>query len=130
MSYIDTRDLAAELDELEARQDAVNAAGADDATDEDRADLEPLDEDEAERLRALRDLRDEIGSEWSYGETMIPVEDFEDYAQELADDIGAWPHPEASWPLTHIDWAAAARKLAHDYTQVEWEGRSYYVRTS
>jgi antirestriction protein len=36
-----------------------------------------------------------------------------DYAEELADDIGAIPD-DLSWPLTHIDWDAAARDLEYD----------------
>jgi hypothetical protein len=127
MSYIDTRDLAAELAELQDRQDAVDAAAIEVAGEVDE--LDPLDEDEANRLAELRELADEIGEEFPHGETMIPVAEFEEYAEEYAEDIGAIDR-NASWPLSHIDWAAAAEELAQGYTEVEWEGTSYYVRTS
>jgi hypothetical protein len=126
MSYIDTRDLAAELTELEDRAEYAAMHTED---PESFPNPEPLDEDEANRLAALRDLADEIGSEFPHGETMIPVDEFEAYAEEMAEDIGAIDR-NASWPLSHIDWAAAAEELAQDYSEVEWEGTSYYVRTS
>jgi hypothetical protein len=126
MSYIDTRDLAAELTELEDRAEYA-AMHAEDP--ESFPNPEPLDEDEANRLAELRELADEIGSEFSHGETMIPVDEFEAYAEEVAEDIGALQE-FPKWPHTHIDWAAAAEELAQDYTEVEWEGTSYYVRTS
>jgi hypothetical protein len=125
MPYIDTRDLAEELDELEARQ-ALTEALTDPESQVVEDDTEPLGEEETKRLEALRELRDEIGDEWPYGETMIPVEDFVEYAKELADEIIT----EVSWPLDCIDWTEAARQLAFDYTEVEWEGASYYVRAS
>jgi hypothetical protein len=127
MPYIDTRDLAEELDELEVRQ-ALTEALTDPESQVVEDDTDPLGEEETKRLEALRELRDEIGDEWPHGETMIPVEDFVEYAKELADDIGTIT--EVSWPLSHIDWQAAADELAHDYTEVEWEGASYYVRAS
>ncbi len=133
-NYIDTRDLATELDELETRQDAVAdfVIELDADTDMDAAiaandELEPLDEDEATRLAELRDLRDEVGPEWRYGVLLIPVDDFVEYAQEYADSIGAID-TSASWPLSHIDWDAAADDLASDFSETEWEGTAYYFR--
>jgi hypothetical protein len=126
-NYIDTRDLATELDELEERQALVDSL-SDPETQVVEDDTEPLDEEETERLEALRELRSEI-PDWSYGETMIPVDDFEEYAEELAEDIGAIDR-EARWPLNHIDWKAAARELSHDYTEVTLDGVDYYVRAS
>jgi hypothetical protein len=91
--------------------------------------IEPLTEDEAEELAALLALQDEASgaSDWTYGETLIRDDYFKDYAQELAEDIGAI-NPEASWPLNHIDWGAAADALKMDYTPVEWSGVTYWVR--
>jgi antirestriction protein len=135
--YIDTRDLAGELDDLEARQDAVAAFVEElETTDEQEIaaavevaeDLDPLTEEEQTRLSELRDLADEIGDEWRYGATMIPEDDFAGYAQELAEDCGMVPHG-VGWPVNHIDWEAAADELRIDYTEVEWEGTTYLVRT-
>jgi hypothetical protein len=126
MSYIDTRDLAAELTELEDRAEYAAMHTED---PESFPNPEPLDEDEANRLAELRELADEIGEEFPHGETMIPVDEFEAYAEEMAEDNG-YLQEFPKWPLNHIDWTAAAEELAQDYSEVEWEGTSYYVRTS
>ena len=58
---------------------------------------------------------------------MIAVRDFEEYARELAEDIGAIPR-DTAWPCTCIDWEQAAKELAHDYSLVTYQGDDYYVR--
>ena len=47
----------------------------------------------------------------------------EDFAQNLADDLGLIPS-EYSWPASCIDWDQAARELMMDY--MEHDG--YYFR--
>ena len=84
-------------------------------------------DDEQTELAELDELESEIGREWRHGETMIPENDFEDYARELADDIGAIDK-NAGWPCTCIDWEQAAKELAMDYTTVTYQGDDYYVR--
>lgn len=32
------------------------------------------------------------------------------------------------WPLRHIDWDAAAEELKQDYTSVEFDGVTYWIR--
>ena len=59
--------------------------------------------------------------------TMIPEYDFSEYAQELAEDIGAID-PEAKWPVYCIDWERAARELKMDYASVRVKGTTYYFR--
>ncbi len=59
--------------------------------------------------------------------TMIPASDFTEYAQELAEDIGAID-PDAKWPVYCIDWERAARELKMDYTSVRVNGTTYYFR--
>lgn len=114
MEYIDTRDLQKELDELIDRRD-----------DEDQTD--PLDEDEVERLTAIETVLDEIGQEAVYGVTLIPESEFEDYAQEYAEDVCGFDSA-ASWPYCHIDWEAAADSLRMDYSLVTFDGTDYLWR--
>ena len=64
--------------------------------------------------------------EW-YPLTAIRDSYFKDYAQELAEDIGAIP-AGLGWPCTCIDWDQAARELQMDYTAVEFDGITYWVR--
>ena len=66
--------------------------------------------------------------DYLYGETLIRDSYFEEYAKELADDIGAIPD-DLGWPLTCIDWGQAARELQYDYTALEWDGVTYWGRS-
>jgi antirestriction protein len=116
VEMLDLRDLATELDELRDR-----AQAADDT----------LDEDDLERLVDLVALEDDIGDLNAYsdnsGPEMIREDTFVEYAQELADEMGAVP-AEFSWPASYIDWEGAARDLAMDYTSVRFDGADWYLR--
>jgi antirestriction protein len=98
--YIDTRDLVEKLED-------------EDLPAEERAEIETL--------------IDEIGPEAHHGELLIPVDDFTNYARELADDLGLLPDG-GRWPSYCIDWERAARELAQDYSLVTFQGTDYYVR--
>ncbi len=111
--YIDSRDVIARIDYLEGQEE--------------------LDEDEREELTKLGELTEEAGgaSDWQYGEQLIRDSYFEDYAEEMADGIGAVPTaPDGSvqWPLMHIDWKAAAESLQMDYTEIDFDGVTYWIR--
>jgi antirestriction protein len=90
------------------------------------ADLESADE-ERELIAAIRELAREGIEDWEYGAQLIAEHYFEDYARELAEDIGALPR-DYTWPTSCIDWEQAARELQMDYTPVEFLGTTYYVR--
>jgi len=49
----------------------------------------------------------------------------EDFAQQLAEDIGAI-QADMQWPYTCIDWEHAANELMYDY----FESNGYYFRNS
>lgn len=115
---IDSRDVIARIEELESIdgiEDKINN----------------LEEDEdAKELVALRELVGEAADyapDWKYGATLVRDSYFKDYAQELAEDIGAI-NRDATWPNTCIDWDQAARELRMDYTSVEFDGVTYWVR--
>ena len=89
-----------------------------------------LDSDEAAELAALRALAEEASDyapDWEYGEALIRDSYFKDYAQELAEDCCDMP-ANAPWPLYCIDWDRAARELQMDYTAVEFDGVTYWIR--
>jgi hypothetical protein len=112
----DSRDALKRVHELEDRED-----------DED----DPLDEDEKTELKEWRELIEETegyaGDNWRDGIQFIAEEHFEKYAEELADSIGAIDS-NASWPLDHIDWKAAADSLKQDYTSVDIHGNEFWYR--
>jgi antirestriction protein len=110
---IDSRDVIEAIAELEAEGDDTG-----------------LLEDELEELAALRAFAEDGQSfaDWEWGEAFIRDSYFEDYAQELAEDIGAIKGDE-SWPANCIDWEQAARELQMDYTAVEFDGVTYWGRS-
>jgi hypothetical protein len=83
--------------------------------------------DEFVTLLEVKEEVEQYTSEWDDGAFMIADNHFEDYAQELAEDTGAIDR-KAKWPLTHIDWDAAAEELKCDYSEVEIDGKSYWIR--
>jgi hypothetical protein len=142
---IDSRDVIARIAELEGfRDDAIERAKElRESTDEDAAaDIwqdedgteygvtDDWDESTEEEYRALTSLESEAEgycSDWRHGATLIADSYFEEYAEQLAEDIGAID-PNARWPLNHIDWVAAANELKQDYTSVDFDGTEYWVR--
>lgn len=133
-NVIDSRDVIARIDELESglqsdwETDGERLQGEMGPTFDDW--LVSQDSDDAQELKILRALQDEAegyASDWRYGATLINESYFEDYARELADDIGA-TKKDQGWPYNHIDWEAAADELLGDYTEVSFDGTTYYVR--
>ena len=147
---IDSRDVIARIEELEER--ATDAARLEELSDcvwrlsdepgnglsqdeqDERAALQkhagPLTPDEVEelsRLRALRDEASQYADDWEHGEVLIRDSYFKDYAQELAEECDMIP-ADAKWPLTCIDWDQAARELRMDYTSVDFDGVTYWIR--
>ena len=85
--------------------------------------------DEVEELATLKALAEEgeNSPDWPHGEALIRDTYFQEYAQELADDIGMVTDG-ANWPNNCIDWKQAARELQMDYMSVEFDGVDYWIR--
>lgn len=137
----DKRDLIAtreeELNECkEALATDPEVAGVAESVDDAQASLDSakddFDKDEQAELTALETLKDEIGERRGKisheGGPYVDERDFEDYAREIADDIGAIDK-DAGWPCNCIDWDQAARELKMDYSSVEWQGDTYLYRS-
>jgi hypothetical protein len=152
---IDVRDLTDRVDELEAARDGYDTCGLCQGADGpivtfakpepplcpdcggagkmgafDWAQSEEAGE-LAELTAALEELAGDGGDhEWRgdwYPGTLIADHYFEDYARELAADIGA-VNEEIGWPMAHIDWSAAAAALQQDYSCVELGGVTWRYR--
>lgn len=117
---IDSRDVVARIAELE--EEATD--------DEGEIHLGVLGPDELEELGSLRALLHEIADfgDPDDGVYLISESSFAEYAQELAEEIGAIPDNNHTWPTYCIDWEWAARELAHDYSMVKWGETYYYTR--
>lgn len=120
---IDVRDIIARVEELEAERDGLE--DVDPARDADLA------SEHCQLAHILADLQGMGGDEqWRghwYPLILIRDSHFRDYAEELADDIGAIPK-DAGWPLTCIDWEQAARELRYDYSAIDIDGATYWTR--
>jgi len=120
---IDIRDVIARVEELREERDALEEGHDWGGSDE------------SEELKDLETLLEECkgnggDEEWEgdwYPVTLIRESYFQDYAQELAEDIGAI-NPKATWPNNCIDWEQAARELQQDYTGCDFGGVTYYTR--
>lgn len=122
---LDSRDIIARIQELEGERDSF--APDLDTDDSDWAAVNPDDAAELGALLALQDEAEGYAPDWQHGATLIRDSYFEDYARELAEDIGAIDR-NATWPLYCIDWEQAARDLKMDYTSVEFGGVAYWFR--
>lgn len=130
MSMLDLRDLANEWQELL------------DELDPEAHDL-PLTDDEIEDLKQdcakYAELCEQLGVSpvepdtlrwWAnhHEPALIPESEFVEYAQQLAEDIGAIDMA-GRWPTNCIDWERAANELASDYTSIRYDGDDYYTRS-
>lgn len=149
--FFDSRDLIARLeelendrsaleDELEDRQEAHAAAvkagdtaaalAAGEEVQKAADDINEWDDDNLDELEVLREANEQGGNyvpDWTYGETLIDERYFEEYAKELAYDIGALRGNE-QWPHNHIDWESAASELRYDYTKIDIGDITYLAR--
>jgi hypothetical protein len=110
--YIDSRSLEDRLDEL---------------LDIDVEDRDVDEREELDRLTAVCTEGRDAFSEWPDGVSLIPENDFEDYARDFAIDIGV-VGDDTGWPVDYIDWERAADALKMDYTSIEIEGTTYWGR--
>ena len=74
----------------------------------------------------------EQSPDWHYGEALIHEDYFTQYIEDLINDCyempkeintGNWP-----WNHMHMDWESAAEDAKQDYTTIEVEGKTYYIR--
>lgn len=142
----DSRDVIARIDELQGERDGFTAtckecgATIDEPSDtcpssdgegphlpeETWAEAYPEEADELAKLEAFE--QEQGAADWRHGETFIADNYFEDYARELAEDIGAIRR-HMSWPYTCIDWEEAADQLKQDYSSVELDGNTFWYRS-
>lgn len=112
---IDSRDVIARIAELGENWEI----GGDD--------FETADLEELKALKALAEEAKDYAPDWEHGETLIRDTYFQEYAQELAEDCGLLENCN-KWPATCIDWKQAAEELQQDYTEVDFDGRAYWIR--
>lgn len=128
INRIDMEEITDRVDELRDDRDAYNEKMGDPDVWAAIEDGEPQELEELEAL--LEELRGAGGGDhqWEgnwYPRELIDVDDFEEYAEELASGIYSIPD---TWPHRCIDWKQAAEELAQDYSMVSFRGSDYYWR--
>lgn len=109
---IDSRDIIARIDYLENTED----------------------EDEQEELANLLKLQEQAEgcSDWDYGATLVRESYFTDHIEELIKDCYNMPEEmdSGTWPYNHLsmDYEAAAEEAKVDYSEVDFDGVTYYIR--
>lgn len=123
---IDSRDVLARMDYLRSFcEDEDGEILTPETCPEENENMAEI--EEYARLASLAEDGENYASDWQYGAQLIRDSHFEDYARELAEDTGAVSR-DAQWPLQHIDWEKAANELKSDYSAVEFDGVTYWVR--
>lgn len=131
---IDSRDVIQRIQELkEQREEWIQEVEEDDTLSFDMSpevDWHNANTDEGSELDALEALAAEASGyalDWEYGEALIRESYFTEYAQELAEECGM-VNTDSTWPNNCIDWEEAAEELKIDYTAVDFDGVTYYIR--
>ena len=137
---IDTRDLAEKREELQT--DLVNSFNdyfdtefedfgdltsyIDNSEDEDVQNWKEDNSDDFDHIEEIDYIEDTV-SEFSFGETLIEDDEFEDYCRDLVEDcydLGNVP----GFIENNINWSGIASDLSVDYNNVTYQGKSYLVR--
>jgi hypothetical protein len=138
MSYIDTRDLIETRDEL--KQEILDSFLEDFPHYEEKTEsfedilfeeeeIESWKEDwqeELDKISCIDEIENEIGSEFDFGVTLISEDYFTDYTEDLLKDCGYISNDFPSW--IEIDWEATAENVGQDYSELEYEGKTYLYR--
>ena len=130
---IDSRDVIARIEELEAEREDLRSAMDDHNTDSDayeeaNAALKDFDEsEEGEELLALKALAEQgedYAPDWKYGAQLIHEDYFEEAMDEMLEDCGDIPRDLPSYLTITVDYDA----LEQDYTELDFDGQTYYIR--
>ena len=130
-------DLEGELYDIESEEDYADKQNGIDNKLEEIADKEnEIQECEVEynryssELEELEALKDEISNNSSegfdYGIQLIHENDIDDYFHEMLIDCGYIPKDMPSWIV--IDWQATYNNMKQDYSEIELNGNTFYVR--
>ena len=136
MKTIDTRDLIEERDNLKEQiLDNFNDRFNTELNDFDEIETyasENIDdfksylEDEYQQINNIDEVENTIGSEFTYGCTLIEEDDFVEYVEEMLIDCGYISKDSPTW--IEIDWETTAGNVKQYYSELEYKGDTYYFR--
>ena len=85
-------------------------------------------ENELKQIEEIDTIENEC-SEFSFGETLIDEDDFEEYCQEFIEDCGYISKDMPMIISNNIDWAGIADDMKQDYSEIEYQGNTYLYRS-
>ena len=110
-------DIDNKLEEIAENEDAVQECEADYSR-------------YSEELEELKALKDEVSNNsdegFEYGIQVIHEDDIDEHLHELLIDCGYIPKDLPSW--IEIDWQATYDNMKQDYSELELNGNTFYVR--
>lgn len=122
-NVIDSRDVIGRIEELEEIKEALleeNPSGSTVALW-----LQGEDGNEYQTLLALADECSNLSNDWEYGESLIHEDYFEQYMDDMVVDCYELPKDLPWWMSLTSDYDA----LKQDYTEVDFNGKIYYIRS-
>lgn len=88
--------------------------------------------DDISQIEAIDELENEVddysGDNFEDGVTLIEECDFEEYCEDLMKDCGYISNDLPAIIENNIDWSGISEDIRIDYTEVEYEGRTYLFR--
>jgi hypothetical protein len=122
-STFDSREVIERIEELQSiMEENPHCEGCKDF----QYNIDALDEDQAEEWESLihfRDVECAGVEDFPHGATFIREDYFEEYVKDMLEQLGV---DVPGWVA--VDWTATADNVRVDYTAVEFDGDTYYVR--
>ncbi len=139
--YLDTRDLAEKREELKEQildsfletfeQYAEQTETFEDILfDEEEIESWKADwQEELDEIVEIDRVEDEVcNGEFDNGTTLISEYDFQEYCEDFTRDCGYLPRDLPFYIENNIDWSGIADDMRQNYSEVEYQGRTYLFR--
>ena len=117
MEHITTQDMNTALEDLEDELEWF--------LEEDGENTEE-DFDYIDKIKELREAKEEMGITWDNGVYLVEENDFKEFAEEFAE--GLYGFNSSDWPFCCINWDEAAGELESDYSVIEIDDATYYYQ--
>ena len=117
MEHITTQDMNTALEDLEDELEWF--------LEEDGENTEE-DFDYIDKIKELREVKEELGIAWDNGVYLVEENDFKEFAEEFAK--GLYGFNSNDWPFRCINWDEAAGELESDYSIIEIDDATYYYQ--
>ena len=94
--------------------------------------LNAFDREDLDLLTSIISDGESYSDDWNHGSTLIRENYFVEYIEDLINDCYEIPAEfnSGEWPFRHMkmDYEAAAEEAKVDYSTIEIQGETYYVR--